>query len=347
VAALLLTLAACGGSGGGAATATPTANPSALFSSSDGLPTQQLIDAANAEGNINLYATTSPADNDRLLTAFKAAYPKIKVTVNRKGPTQLSPQIDAELRSSSPTADVYLTTDSQWLRDHKDSLAQIASPRATKEYKAWLAADGRAVGVVFTPGGLEWNTKLVPQGLTSFEDVAKLPSSSSIGVMDPKLSDGALAWEYNATKALGDQWLKSLLGHKIRFYPESTSLVQAVSSGEVIAAVPAFLNVARDAQNSGAPIKSAVGNPSITTQISASIIKGGQHSSAAQLLVDFLMSEVGQGAVSGNKLSPLPGVPGTLGVVKAGETKVADLAAIPAAERAAFVAKFDKYAGRG
>jgi iron(III) transport system substrate-binding protein len=347
--ALAALLAACGtGSGGSGSKASTSSPPPTLVSPGPGAyPGQKLIDAANAEGNVVLYAATAPADNDKFIKAFNAVYPHIKVTVNRAASTALDPQIEAEIRTHSATADVYLSSDRKWLLDNQDLLMPLETPRAAKNFNPWLSGNGRIVGFQFHPGGLEWNTSKLPHGLSSFQDLANLPHDATIGVVDPKLSTGALAWGYDAVKALGQNWLKAVLSHQVRFYPESTSLVQAVASGEVEAGIPAFLSVARDAQRSGAPVGSAVGNPSITSLLTAAILKAGAHPNAAQLMVDFLLSPAGQQAMAQDKLSPLPNVPGTLGVVKNGQTIVADISTITPDQQAAYLKEFDQDAGRG
>jgi iron(III) transport system substrate-binding protein len=349
LAALTALISGCSSSGSSTGTASvqPPAGSGSPAAIGGAFPSQQLVDAANAEGKVVLYASSSPADNARFVKAFNAKYPKIKVTVNRAAPTALNPQIEAEVRTKSSTADVYFTTDRQWLLDHQDILTPLQTPRAAAQFGPWVSGNGRIVGFQFHPGGIEWNKSQLANGLSSFQDLAALPSGATIGVLDPKLSTGALAWEYYATKTLGDSWLKAVLSHHVRFYPESTSLVQAIASGEVEAGVPAFLSVARDAQRSGAPVASAVGQPSIVSLLTTAIVTPGKHPDAAQLLVDFLLSPDGQAAMAQDKLSPLPNIAGSLGVVEPGVTQIADLSTISAADQSAYIKKFDSDAGRG
>ena len=325
----------------------PGAGPTSAPALPAGTPSQQLVDAAGAEGAVVLYAGTSPADNDRLVKGFNAVYPTIKVTVVRATPTALNPQIEAEVRTNTPTADVYFSTDRRWLLDHTDLLTPIQSPAAAAHYAPWTSGDGRIVGFQFHPGGIEWNKDELPDGVPSFQDLATLPADLTIGVADPKLSTGAMAWQYAATTAFGDDWLKAVLNHQVRFYPESTSLVQAIASGEVQVGMPAFLSVARDAERSGAPVASTAGSPSIVSLMTAAILKPGKHPSAAQLLVDFVLSPAGQATMAQDKLSPLPDIPGAVGVVEPGVTNVADPSAVSATDQAAFMKRFDSYARRG
>ena len=346
IAGIAAAIVGCGSSTGGQA-ATSAAAATLPASTGKGFPTQQLVNAANAEGKVVLYAATAPADNQLFVSAFNRAYPKIKVTVTRADPTALEPQILAEIRTNTTTADVYFTTDRQWLLDHESLLTPIESPAAVTRYRPWFAAGGRIVGFQFHPGGIEWNTNDLSRGINSFRALAALPRSAAIGVMDPRLSTGALAWEYYATKTFGAAWLKQLLSHQIRFYPESTSLVQAVGAGEVVAGVPAFTSVVKGAEQSGAPIGSILGDPSIVSQMNASIIKAGQDPAAAQLMVDFVLSPAGQAAMEQAKLSPLSGIPGTLGSVQVGKTDIADISTISPSEQAAFLKQFNRDAGRG
>jgi iron(III) transport system substrate-binding protein len=345
VAGTAAVIVGCGSSSSGHASASAAAT--LPVSSGGGFPSPQLVDAANAEGKVVLYAATAPADNQLLVTAFNKAYPKIKVTVTRADPTALEPQILAEIRTNTPTADVYFTTDRQWLLDHESLLTPVDSSAAAAHYRPWFAAGRRIVGFQFHPGGIEWNTADLSGGIKSFQALAALPRSATIGVMDPQLSTGALAWEYYATKTFGAAWLKQFLSHQIRFYPESTSLVQAVGAGEVEAGVPAFSSVVKVAEESGAPIGSILGDPSIVSQMNASIIKAGKDPAAAQLMVDFVLSPAGQAAMEQAKLSPLPGIPGTLGTVQVGKTDVADISTISPAEQAAFLKQFNRDASRG
>jgi iron(III) transport system substrate-binding protein len=348
VAGLLAVVAGCGSSSSANSSGSaPGAAPPPPASGGTSFPSRQLIDAASAEGNVVLYAATAPADNTLFINAFNKAYPHIKVTVTRADPTALEPQILAQIRTKTPTADVYFTTDRQWLLDHESLLTPIQSPQAAAHYKPWFSGGGRIVGFQFHPGGIEWNTSDLSGGVKSFQALAALPRTANIGIMDPELSTGALAWEYYATKTFGADWLKGLLSHQIRFYPESTSLVQAVASGEVEAGVPAFSAVVRDAEQSGAPVGSVLGSPSIVSLMNAAIIKVGQDPYAAQLMVDFALSPAGQVAMEQDKLSPLPNISGSLGVVQFGKTDIADISTISPADQAAFLKQFNRDAGRG
>ncbi|MFR9805298.1 ABC transporter substrate-binding protein [Pseudonocardia sp. RS010] len=318
-AAGLMVLAACGGG------SAPTAGTGAATGPVDPA-------AAAAEGEIVLYTPTVDASNTALVKAFNAKYASIKVTINKQGDSALTPLVEAESQTGKGVGDVYLTADPGFIPKHVDMLAPIQSTaRKDPAYSPYVSRDAKSVVVQVTPYGLAWNTKTVPGGLKSWNDLATLDPALRIGVDDPSVAIAAGGWMYLMNQKFGPELLCNMAGaHKVNLYPNSSTMQQALASGEIDVGMPA-LSTVNALKASGAPIDVAFPDPVFAPTISATVLKTAPHPQAAQLFVDFALSAEGQQAFNAGVYSVPSGIPGTLGNISQIADRI-DTSAISAAD---------------
>src|SRR6478752_3124627 len=68
---------------------------------------KKLVAQAKSEGKVTLYSVQNPAGLQDMANAFKAKY-GISVTVNRNVDSVLQSQVNAEISTKNPTADIWI-----------------------------------------------------------------------------------------------------------------------------------------------------------------------------------------------------------------------------------------------
>src|SRR5689334_11804134 len=113
---LALVSAACGGSDSGSGGSAAVASGSWT----------DITAAAEKEGKVTIYSGQGTDQLNDLAAKFQQKYPKIKVEVVRGVETALAPKVEAEARTGKGIADVFVTTDRNWLEANK---ANFTAPR--------------------------------------------------------------------------------------------------------------------------------------------------------------------------------------------------------------------------
>ncbi len=188
-----------------------------------------------------------------------------------------------------------------------DSAAYPAQLKAKDGY--WIAE----IMYVFTPG---FNTDLLPkaQAPKAFQDL-----------LDPKLK-GKMAWNgssiagaygfvANILTIMGDDkgmaFLRALAKqHVVNVEASSRAVLDQVIAGEYWINLMAFNHHVVISAHKGAPVDWIKLEPAPVTLDAVGLLKNAPHPHAAQLLLDFLLSQDGQKVFQENNYLPaLPSVP--------------------------------------
>ncbi len=271
-----------------------------------------IVAAAEKEGKVTIYSGQGTDQLNELAAKFQEKYPKIKVEVVRGVETALAPKVEAEARTGKGTADVFVTTDRNWLNANK---ANIVAPRGpafddAAYNKAENVLDNNAFVVTAAVLTYAWNTERFKGKLTDYA-----------GLIDPALSDGKIGippikgatfvdfYQY-LEETYGADYLQKLSAQKPRLYPSALPMAEALSSGEISAAT--FVQPQVDEQKAGAPVEWGVANPAWGARFEGTLLKSSPHPNAAQVLADFMITKEGQAAIARKAGSVLPDVPGAV-----------------------------------
>lgn len=289
--------------------------------SSDGGSTSELagswdeiVTAATGEGNVTIYSTHSPDNLEALKRAFEAEYPGITLTYVRGTDADILPKIEVENSTGSGVADVHMTTDAGWIYRslETDYSAEVVAPALEN---ADYDAEGSVIEDKFfltsaTVFGLGWNTRNVPEGLASPDDVLEPRLRGKVGVQNPNGIPTYVDMYRSIDVDYGDDFLDRLVTAEPRIYPSAVGITQALASGEVWAAPMAASNILTEKEK-GAPVDFALPENPWGVPWYSHVLGSAPNPNAAQLLADFLVSPKGQEAISADYLSVLPDVPGT------------------------------------
>lgn len=326
VAALGLTclpLAACGSDGGQESTEV-------------GESWSEIERLASAEGEVTIYSSQVPDSLNNLEQAFEAAYPEIDLVVIRDTDAALAPKVEAEAQTNQQVADVYVSASEPWILANQALMVDVAGP--AYEDAAYDTETFSPRGTDFAVGAatpaLGWNTDLVPDGLTSYEDLLDSDLAGKFGIMDGTISASLSDFYGYLGELYGDDFLDDLADQGPRFYPSSVPMGEALASGEIAASNFVSIPQVEAAKAAGAPVDWVLIDEPWGTPYQALIVKGSPHQNAAQVLANFMLTPEGQVAVAKNVASVLPDTEGA--VAYAGDLRQPD----PKRIEADAVAKF-------
>ncbi len=308
----LLMLTACSSGGAGSAvspdsTSGPSTEVGKIMSEAEWA---EVVEAAKQEGEVVVYGTMNAALTTLLPQEFEKAYPEIDVTYVRLSPADVEARLGAEIASGNVVADAV------------DNLQNIVVD-GFADQGALLPLNVPAVGVPefdrpvnqrtpfsayigTVPYGWAWNTNLLPEGITSWEDYLEL-DPSLVGATDPSIGP-AVASLYMATEDLaGEGFLDKLLaGANPKIYPGSNPAVTSLAAGEIAAVLPVPVANVITAQQGGSPIDFTLYEGSYTIPTELAVLDG-PHPNAARVWANWFLSEEGQKVVGqGGQLPILP-----------------------------------------
>lgn len=312
------------------ATAAPTAAAAtAAPSPVPGKPSQQLIDAAKAEGKGMLYAVTDPAFSTAMLAEFKKRY-GIDVEFTRLTSGPLGQKYAAEADAGNVVADAIVITDIGFMEQAgtKGWLAEVKALTGFAEWPSDQRTD-RTVSVALNPGGVCWNTTAVPdaQAPKKWEDLLDPKWQGKIMLIDPRQSVPTTEVLFLLRQAFGDDYLRKLGAQKPQLNASVVTAAQQVAAGAAALSFPSLIAAVAPLQAQKAPIQ--IGFPEPTTPAASllGISAKAPHPNIAKLLFDFYLSRDGQAILNKGGWSPLAGIPDTRPLPKVIQPKGADVLA--------------------
>ncbi|GAA1734366.1 ABC transporter substrate-binding protein [Aeromicrobium alkaliterrae] len=305
VSMVALALAACGSTEDDGPKAEP-ADDSALYA------------AAREEGKVVVYMNVTPDVVEAVSEGFEATYPGVEVEAVRLPDAEMIPRLETELSSGAPTADFVENASPNWLIEQGKTGAWVAadqSPQATGEgdydTEAFFDAEHNIYELGGTVNTFAWNTDLVPDGIEDYTDLLDQDlAGGKLGVLELASAPGNDFYIW-LKETFGDDFLDDLGAQEPRIYPSTTGIVEALGSGEIYAANWVVPSLVEQAKEAGAPIDYGI-SPTGKFGIRAYGVVNAKaaNPNAAQLFLEYLLSEDGQATtwpLASSVLDPAPG----------------------------------------
>jgi iron(III) transport system substrate-binding protein len=300
------------------ATAALWMGPAQAQSASRSVPDAEwnkILEAARKEGKVVVYATMAPPQHDRLVAAFNAAYPGIKMELLRIVGTAMTIKFEQEREAQNVAGgDVMITADVRWAMEggKKGYLKNIVGPNAAK-FPDVGVHDNKIAFVVGMPWIMSYNTELVKEPIKNYQDLLRPDLKGKIGSTSLVAEVVNIWWSWVDRNNPG---LLDRLGKEqsIKMYASSTAAAAAAGSGEI--AVNSFsvipLETALIAQK--APLKIVIPNPAYGFAYGGAAVSWSKNPNAALVALDFILSEKGQAALVGNSeaSSVIPNFPNSI-----------------------------------
>lgn len=270
---------------------------------------EALIEAAKAEGEVNLYGSHALDNMELVAKEFEAEY-GIKVNVFRGIDNDVHAKIQAERDTNQPVADVVTNATLAWQIEKSDAgwFAQVDLPAfQNPDYNVELNVSEKGDYFVVSAAVLTfgWNTDLLPEGLTDYTDLLNPELKGKIGVIEP--ANGAILdfWLYLEDK-YGTDFTDKLAAQEPRIYPSSLPMGEALVSGEIAAA--SFVQVQKQAKADGAPVDSGLSDTVWGAIFNGAVMENAPNPNAARLLANYLLTPPGQ-RIAARAATALPGIP--------------------------------------
>jgi iron(III) transport system substrate-binding protein len=265
--------------------------------------TPALIEAARKEGTVVFYSSADIVVGERVGKAFEAAYPGVKVKVERNGSERLFQKFQQELAARIAIADVISTSDAAhfviWKRDG------VLAPYLPEEAAAQIPTEYRDKDAAYLPWRLSlsvmgYNTKLVkPEDAPkSLVDLLDPKWSGKIVKAHPSYSGTILTATFQITRELGWDYYEKLAKQKVMQVQSSTEPPKKLSLGERAIMAEGNEYTALLAKSQGNPIEVIYpreGSPTIVSP--SAVVKNAPHPNAARLFQSFLFARESQQAL--------------------------------------------------
>jgi iron(III) transport system substrate-binding protein len=281
--------------------------------------------AADREGALVIYANTGELESAPLLEAFRKRHPKIAVTFVRLNSSELYDRYVAE-SATGPSADmVWSSAMDMQIKLINDGYAQSYVSMQKDALPTWAVWKDQGYGVTAEPIVFVYDKRRlapaqVPDShadLLSKLEAHQLPGA--VGGYDPEHSGVGFLYYSQDRSAWSDTLaLSRAIGAQApRLYTSTATLLDAVQKGEIILGYNVIGSYALELQRQDRNL--VVAFPKDYTLVMsriAFISAKARHPHAAQLFLDFILSEAGQRLLARSSLQPVrtdlagAGVPG-------------------------------------
>lgn len=330
-ASVALTMSACGGGGSDSAKGPVKGDWDAV------------VAAGEKEGSVLLYSSQNPVRLDALKAAFTKKYPKIKMEYVRGTDAELNPKVEVENRTGKGSADVHMVTDSSWIENAAES-GQFSTDVVGPDFDAEAFDRSKNVlddtffltsAAVFAMG---WNTKAVPNGFATPQDMLDPKYDGKIGIVNPQGIAAYVDFFTFYEKNFGPDFLEKLAKLEPRIYPSALGIAQALTSGEIDAA-PGVQPLVAEVE-AGAPVDWKLPEPAWGTPWYTHVLSAAPHPNAAQVLADFMVTQEGQSALNAGYASVFGETDGA--VADASDVELPDPKNLTAEKIATYQQKWEK-----
>jgi len=267
----------------------------ALAASPDAQAQDPRVAAAQKEGKVVWYTSLALPSSEKVAKLFEAAYPGIKVEVQRTGSQRILQRVMQELGANIKNADVVHTSDAGHyvlLKDKK--LLMQYTPAGVEGFPAsFKDKDGYHYGLRATVNVIAYNTKAVAaaDAPRTWKDLLDPKWRGKLVTAHPGYS-GVIATHVLALVHLyGWEYFQQLAQNKPMLVQSAVDPSGVVASGERAVAVNGGDYTFFQVKQKGNPIEVVFPKEGVPLVVSPSAITSfAPHPNAAKLFTDFIFS---------------------------------------------------------
>lgn len=291
----LLALSGCGAAesaeGAGGKLEFPAATGAGAPIELDTAAWEELVTAAEAEGELVVYA--SQAGSDQTFEAFSEAYPEIQVTIAREVTSDLIARMDQEIAAGAGGADVTWHSQPAWAERNADEGALAAlqfGPEAVEAGWPDFAVDDYYLPVMSNPYLIAWNSELA-EPVENIQDLIAQAGDTPVGIAEPISQNGMFQLQ-TWVDAYGEGILGDLAALNHTVIRSTTPLSQSLAAGEIGYAILMTPGLVDTLQDEGAPVEQVVPNGELTGfAYGPMVLENAAHPAAAQLFANWLLTQ--------------------------------------------------------
>lgn len=281
-------------------------SPEPAYSQSHPTDRAKLIEEAQKEGKVVVYASFNPRDANALKAAFERKYPSIKLDYFAAGKDKLLSKYLTEVRAGTYLPDVYQSSIFQIITlKEKGLLARYFSPERDAYNEALRDKEGSWNATYLNAVTMAYNPRLVkPEEIPSSYQELLAPKWK--GKMGFNLSH--TEWYVAMLQMLGEEkgrkYMEALRKQDLHARIGSSLMNQLMIAGEFSLLVSQYPTGVEELKKAGAPIEWAPLDPFFVYSIAIAATAKSAHPAAGRLYFDFVLSEDGQTVLK--KLSRIP-----------------------------------------
>jgi iron(III) transport system substrate-binding protein len=255
-----------------------------------------VVTNAEKEGKV-VFLTTFPGSELTIPAAFQKAYPHIKVEAQRIQTIDAIPRLDQEAAINADGTDVALISGEDWFI--AKSAAGRLTPPIGPQVKRWESTPywkKNYVVAAVLPMVFGFNTSKV-KPFTDWNGFLAPALKGKFGICD---TEGAPVIAYNdwIRTTHSDDFLQKLLHEqKPVVFRNTSAAAQALAAGEIDAAECMTPGALEPLMKQGAPVAFTVPTPGFGLVGAVGITSWAKRPNAAQVFMNWLMSDEGQNAL--------------------------------------------------
>jgi len=276
----------------------------------------KLYEAAKKEERITFYCSNNPPLTARVVRAFNAKYPGIRVEVLRLATGPLGKRYMTEVEAGNVVADVLQLADPILMEDayEKKHLANIEELPAHRAFPAAFKGPGYAI-VGINPHTISYNSQVVKANEIpkKWTDLVDPRWKGRLMSADLRVSPLLLDWAWLMLQTYGADFLRGFAAQDVRWVPSTVPGTQQLAAGEAAILAPNQRQVTFSVIEQGGPIEEETPGPYTGHESHIAVSTKAQRPNGARLLANFVMSPEGAEALNREiSASPIPDIPGAL-----------------------------------
>lgn len=262
-----------------------------------------VVAAANEEGEVVIYTTLPQEQIGILAGAFNEIYPDIKVNAVTDSSTAITSRFQTEHEATGQTpADVVHSaafealnnSEPDWFTDLQDD-PELLPSLADYSERAVTDERPRSAQVAAYPWQLIVNTSMVEDDVpTSFEDFGDPEYAGKLGILDPRAGSNVAAFYVALRDEFGPEFLEDLAANQPSLSPGVPDLSQNVAAGAFPYGFPTNGSGARQVEQAGAPVERSNADPVVVGGTTLALPTEPKHPNAGRVFANFLLTAQAQ-----------------------------------------------------
>jgi len=253
------------------------------------------LEAARKEGKVVWYTSLALPSAEKVAKLFEAAYPGIKVEVNRTGSERIIARVMQELKASIKNVDVVHTSDAgHFVYFKAQKLLTKYTPAGVDAFPAGFKdKDGYFYGLRATVNVIAYNTKAVSaaEAPRTWKDLLDPKWKGKMVTAHPGYSGVISTHVLALVNQYGWDYFKQLAQNKLMLVQSAVDPSGVVASGERAVAVDGGEYTFYQIKKKGNPVEIVYPKEGVPLVVSpTAIMSFAPHPNAAKLFTDFTFS---------------------------------------------------------
>src|SRR5262245_11962263 len=263
-----------------------------FFAGRPALAQDARVEAAKKEGKVVWYTSLALSSAEKVAKLFEAAYPGIKVEVQRTGSQRILQRLMQELQANIKNVDVIHTSDAGHyvLLKDKKLLLKYAPAGIERFPAAFKDKDGYHFGLRATVNVIAYNTKSVPaaDAPRTWKDLLDPKWKGKMVTAHPGYSGVISTHVLALVNLYGWDFFKQLAQNKLMLVQSAVDPSGVVASGERPVAVDGGEYTFYQIKKKGNPVEIVYPKDGVPLVVSpTAIMSFAPHPNAARLFTDF------------------------------------------------------------